>query len=106
MSPNPSPRRGLPVALLLAALVFAGLPIHAQPAQRRLPGIWEVAVSGDAAASWVRDLFARLWMRATTKEGMTIDPDGQKEGVSIDPDGNAHQEHVSIDEGMSIDPNG
>ncbi len=97
MSPNRRLRRSLPLLLLLAALVFAGLPVQA--AARRSPArpsakIWRVAVLGESAFSWLRNLLMGLWMPAGAKEGMTIDPDGQP-----------HQNAVP-DEGMTIDPNG
>jgi len=91
MSPNPSPRRALAVFLLLVALVFAGLPVYAQPVHRPPAGIGKVAGLGEDAFAWVRDLFAS-WLRGLSKEGPTIDPDGRPnsqpdEGPTIDPNG-------------------
>ncbi|HEY2292671.1 MAG TPA: hypothetical protein VGM86_18370, partial [Thermoanaerobaculia bacterium] len=61
-----------------------------------------VAVSGDAVLSGIWRFVVSLWPRGTTKEGMSIDPDGNANhtGASTNPPGDL------IDEGMSIDPNG
>jgi hypothetical protein len=98
MSHNLNVRRGFTAFALLVALLFASLPAQARPARRAASGPWKVAVLGEDAFAWVRNLFAGLW----TKEGVTIDPNGGKapEGMSIDPNGGLD------DEGMSIDPNG
>jgi hypothetical protein len=94
MSPNRSLRSALPVALLLAALVFTSLPVQAAAARRPPAPVWRVAVLGEDALAWLRNLFSGLWLRGSAKEGMTIDPDGQP------------RPGASSDEGMSIDPNG
>ena len=81
MSPNRCLRRKFP-ALLLLVILFASLPADAAPVRR------EVAALGKGVIAWVHELFRNLWMRGATKEGMSIDPDGQqKEGMWIDPDG-------------------
>lgn len=95
MSPNRSLRRAFPVFLLLVALLFTSLPVHAAPARR------DVAALGEEAIAWIHELLAGLWGRGLAKEGTSIDPNGQpKEGMSIDPDGQGN------DEGVTIDPNG
>jgi hypothetical protein len=94
MSPNHRLRRSLPTFLLLAALLFAGLPAQAAAVHRPSAVVWKVAVLGEGALSWLRNLFSGLWMRGSAKEGVTIDPDGKPnqtpppdEGVTIDPNG-------------------
>ena len=102
MSHNLHHRRGFTVFFLLVVLAFASLPAQARPARRSASVAWKVAVLGEDAFAWVRSLFAGLWTRSMTKEGVTIDPNGGKapEGTSIDPNGGLD------DEGMSIDPDG
>jgi len=93
MSPNRNLRRVLPGLVLLAGFVFASLPARAQPLRHPLVKIRKVAVLGEDALSWVRNVFARLWLPEMTKEGTSIDPDGKPgqqgtdEGVTIDPNG-------------------
>jgi len=102
MSHNLNLRRGFTAFVLLVALLFASLPAQARPARGAVSGAWKVAVLGEDAFVWVRSLFARLLPQGTTKEGMSIDPNGGKgpEGTSIDPNGGLD------DEGVLIDPNG
>lgn len=94
MSSNPSLRRSLPVFLMLAALVFTSLPIQAQPVLPSTAVVWRVAVLGEGPFAWFQEILASVRQSGMTKEGVTIDPDGQP-----------HQ-GASSDEGMSIDPNG
>jgi len=94
MSPNHRLRRTLPVFLLLAALLSTSLPAQAVAARRPLVPVRKVAILGEDALSWLWNLFSGLWMRGISKEGPSIDPDGQP-----------HQS-APPDEGMSIDPNG
>ncbi|HEV2855039.1 MAG TPA: hypothetical protein VHC97_19760 [Thermoanaerobaculia bacterium] len=99
MSKNHSVYRALTVTVLLSALVVASRPAEARPIHRPAS---KVAALGESTAAWVRNLLGRLWLAGTTKEGVTIDPDGAKspEGVTVDPNGGLN------DEGMSIDPDG
>lgn len=94
MSPKRSLRCRLPVFLLLVASVFTSLPVQAQPVLPSAAVVRRVAVLGENLLSWFRELFASAPQPGMTKEGMSIDPDGQ-----------SHQNAAS-DEGMSIDPNG
>jgi hypothetical protein len=84
---------------LLAALVLASLPVQARTVHRSTTGHNSVAVSGDDGLSGIWRFVVSLWPRGTTKEGM-----------SIDPDGNSNHTGTSagdlIDEGVLIDPNG
>lgn len=89
-----STRRSLvfPAFLVLVVLFFGSLPVGAQPARPPLERIRKVAVLGAEALSWMRGVFAGLWQPERTKEGPSIDPDGQPgqqgdEGVTIDPNG-------------------
>jgi hypothetical protein len=92
MSHNRNACRAFSAFVLLAALLLGSLPVSAQPARRAVSGPWKVAVLGEDAFAWVRSLFAGLWTRSMTKEGMSIDPNGADGAFN--------------DEGMSIDPNG
>ena len=94
MSPNHRLRRTLPVFLLLAILLCASLPLQAAAVHRPSAVVWKVAVLGEHALSWLRNLLSGLGMRGIAKEGPTIDPNGQP-----------HQS-ATPDEGMTIDPNG
>ena len=93
MSHNLNLRRGFTAFVLLVALLFASLPAQARPTRGAVSGPWKVAVLGEDAFAWVRSLFAGLWTRSVTKEGVTIDPNGGRaralddEGVLIDPNG-------------------
>lgn len=92
MSHNRNLCRRLP-ALLLAALVFASVPLHAAPSRLAAP-VWRVAVLGERILSWIRGAID-LGPGNPTKEGMSIDPNGQ-------PTQDGHDG----DEGITIDPNG
>ena len=94
MSPNHRLRRTLPVFLLLAILLFASLPLEAAAVHRPSAVAGKVAVLGEGALSWLRNLLSGLGIRGLTKEGVTIDPDGKP------------NPSTSSDEGMTIDPNG
>jgi hypothetical protein len=94
MSTSSHQHRALPVFLLLAALLFGSLPVRAQAARRPAPEMQKLAALGENALSWLRLFLDSLWRPEMTKEGMTIDPNGQKpgqqgndEGITIDPDG-------------------
>jgi hypothetical protein len=93
MSPKTRLCRNLPLFLLLAALLFASLPAQAAPAHRPADLARKVTALGEDALSWVRNLAAGLWLRATAKEGTILDPDGQP------------APSTSSDEGVTIDPN-
>lgn len=99
MSSKPASQRIFLIFILLAALVFASLPVQARPVHRPETSRNSVAVSGDNALASLWRFVASLWPQGTTKEGM-----------SIDPNGNTNHTGTStgdlIDEGMSIDPNG
>ena len=102
MSRNSGIRFVLCVLALFLVSVFTSRPAPAQPLRRPAAGIAKVAVLGEGALRWVRDLLAGLLPQGTTKEGMSIDPDGSQnpQGTPVDPDGGLDGE------GMSIDPNG
>ncbi|HKI03039.1 MAG TPA: hypothetical protein VKK31_13775 [Thermoanaerobaculia bacterium] len=89
MSRNLSLHRAFAVFALLLALVFVSLPAQARPVRPTVSGASKVTVVGEAAFAWIRSFFAGLWSQGTTKEGMSIDPNGalSEEGTSIDPDG-------------------
>lgn len=88
MSPNRSLRCELPAFILLAALLFTSLPVHAASARRSGSALGEVAALGEEAIAWVHDFFGSLWTWGATRERISIAPDGQpKEGVTIDPNG-------------------
>jgi hypothetical protein len=84
---------------LLAALILASLPVQARTVRRPTTSRNSVAASGDNSLSGIWRFVVSLWPRGTTKEG-----------TSIDPDGNANHTGTSagdlIDEGVTIDPNG
>ena len=85
------------VALLLAVLVaVAAVPAQAQPVQPSRP--LAVHVAGFGERLW--NALVSLWPRAWQKEGMTIDPNGNK-GQAVNPN-----PPVTPDEGVTIDPNG
>ena len=88
--------------VLLGALVLASLPAQARTVHRSTAGRNSVAVSGDNALTRLWHLAVSLWPRGTTKEGMSIDPNGNTNhtGTSTNPAGDL------IDEGTSIDPDG
>jgi hypothetical protein len=94
MSTISRPCHVLTVFLLLAALLLGSLPVYAQASRRPSAEVRKIAVLGEGALSWLRRVAASLWQPEMTKEGPSIDPNGQKPGQQ----GN--------DEGMSIDPNG
>ena len=87
---------------LLAALVLASLPAQARTVRRPATSRNSIAVSGDNGLSGIWRFVVSLWPRGTTKEGMSIDPDGNANhtGASTNPAGDL------IDEGVLIDPNG
>ena len=93
MSMSSHQRRAFPVFLLLAALLFGSLPARAQAARRPAPEMRKITALGESALSRLRLFLTSLWHPERAKEGMTIDPDGQKpgqqgdEGITIDPDG-------------------
>ena len=100
MSRNSGIRFVVGVLALFLVSVFTSLPAPAQPLRRPAAGLGKVAVLGEGALRWVRDLFSGLLAQGTAKEGMSIDPNGSQnpggtpvdpgldgEGVSIDPDG-------------------
>jgi hypothetical protein len=84
---------------LLAALVIASLPAQARTAHRSTTSRNSVAVSGDSGLSGIWRFVVSLWPRGTTKEGMSIDPNGNTNGVGTSTGD-------LIDEGVLIDPNG
>jgi hypothetical protein len=100
MSSKPASQRVFIAFVLLAALVLTSLPAQARPVRRPATGRHSVAVSGDTALSGIWRFVVSLWTRGTSKEGTSIDPDGNHMGTSTAPSGDL------IDEGMSIDPNG
>jgi len=85
---------------LLAALVLVSLPAEGRPVRRPPASRNSVAVYGDTVLSRLRHFVVRLWPHGATKEGTSIDPDGNHAGTSTTPSGDL------IDEGTSIDPNG
>lgn len=87
---------------LLAALILASLPAQARTAHHPPASHNPVAVPGDNGLSGIWRFVVSLWPGATTKEGTSIDPDGNANhtGASTTPTGDL------IDEGTSIDPNG
>ena len=99
MSSKPASHRVFFVFVLLAALVLTSLPTQARQVHRSTASRNSVAVSGDTILSGLWRFAVSLWPHGTTKEGM-----------SIDPNGGTHQAGTStgdlIDEGTSIDPNG
>lgn len=78
--------------LLLAVLLFGGLPVHAQTNRRPPAEVRKIAVLGENTFNWLCLVVASLWHPEMAKEGPSLDPDGQPRQTS--------------DEGMSIDPNG
>ena len=92
MTTSSRQHRVLPAFLLLVALLFGSLPARSEPVRRPLERIQKVAALGSQALSWIESVFASLWQPEMTKEGMSIDPNGQPgqqgdEGVTIDPNG-------------------
>lgn len=99
MSSKSASRRIFFAFALLAALTLASLPAQARtPAARHQA----VTVPGDTVLSGIWRFVVSLWPRGTTKEGMSIDPNGNAShtGASTNPAGDL------IDEGVTIDPNG
>jgi hypothetical protein len=88
--------------VLLATLVFASLPAEGRPVRRSATDRHSVAVPGYSTLSGIWRFVVNLWPRGTTKEGMSIDPDGNVNhtGTSTNPAGDL------TDEGVLIDPNG
>ena len=100
MSSKPASHRVFFVFVLLATLVLTGLPAQARPIHRSAVSRNSVAVSGDTILSGIWRFVVSLWPgRTTTKEGMSIDPNG-----GTHPAGTSAGD--LIDEGTSIDPNG
>lgn len=102
MSTNHVSRRVLTACALLVALVLASVPAQARPAHPSATGLQAVAGCGENGLARLWSFFASLVPQVTTKEGMSIDPDGAPNhgGTSVTP-------HSSLnDEGTSIDPNG
>lgn len=102
MSSKPASQSIFLVCVLLAALVLASLPAQARTPSRPTTSRNSVAVSGDNALASLWRFVASLWPRGTTKEGTSIDPNGNTNhtGTSTNPAGDL------IDEGTSIDPDG
>jgi hypothetical protein len=102
MSSKSASRRVFFTFALLAALILASLPTQARTVHRPTTSRTSVAVSGDDGLSGIWRFVVSLWPRGTTKEGTSIDPDGNANhtGASTNPAGDR------IDEGTSIDPNG
>jgi hypothetical protein len=103
MSSKPASQRVFFAFVLLAALVLASLPAQARTIRHPPVNHNSVAASGDTFLSGIWRFVVSLWSGGTTKEGMSIDPDGNtnhtgasthpagdlaNEGTSIDPDGN------------------
>jgi hypothetical protein len=88
--------------VLLAAFILASLPAQARTIRRPTTSRNSVAVSGDNTLTSLWRFVVSLWLRGTTKEGMSIDPNGNTNhtGTSANPAGDL------IDEGTSIDPDG
>jgi hypothetical protein len=86
-------RRVVTVFLLLTALLFGSLPVRARAARGPAAETRKIAALGENALSWLRLFVSSLWHPEMTKEGPSIDPNGQPrqqgsdEGMSIDPDG-------------------
>jgi hypothetical protein len=99
MSSKPASQRIFLALTLLAALVLASLPAQGRPVRRPTPS---VTVPGDTALARIWSFVVNLWPRGTTKEGMSIDPNGgtNHSGTSTAPAGDL------TDEGVTIDPNG
>ena len=99
MSSKPASQHIFLAFTLLAALVLASLPAQGRPVRRPAPS---VTVPGDTALARVWSFVVNLWPRGTTKEGMSIDPNGSTNhaGTPATPAGDL------TDEGMSIDPDG
>ncbi|HTG36295.1 MAG TPA: hypothetical protein VLB76_25535 [Thermoanaerobaculia bacterium] len=96
--PNRSPQSIFTVFALLALLVLASLPAQARPLRHRAAGRHAVAASGENG-------LVRIWsflLSLTTKEGVTIDPNGapKPQGLTTAPGGDLD------DEGITIDPDG
>jgi hypothetical protein len=102
MSSKPASQRVFLAFVLLATLVLASLPAQARPVRRPATGRHSVAVSGDITLSGIWRFVVNLWTPGTTKEGMSIDPDGNTNHTGTSTTGAGGL----ADEGMSIDPNG
>jgi hypothetical protein len=98
MSSHRTLHNGLVAALLIAVLVAAGAPVQARPL--RPAAERTVHVAGFGERIW--HFLVSLWPGDLRKEGMSIDPNGDRihEGTSIDPNGDR------LHEGVTIDPNG
>ena len=85
MSSHQTLRNGLVAVLLLVFLVVAGVPVQARPLRPAVERTLHVAGFGERL--W--HFLVSLWPRDLRKEGMSIDPNGDRvhEGVTIDPDG-------------------
>ncbi|MEO6194751.1 MAG: hypothetical protein ABIS20_17195 [Thermoanaerobaculia bacterium] len=99
MLPNRSPQNIFTVFALLAVLVLTSLPAQARPGRHSATHRPAVAVSGDNGLTRIWSFLLSL---TTTKEGVTIDPNGapKPQGITTAPSGDLD------DEGMSIDPDG
>lgn len=98
MSTNRAPHSIFTAFALLAVLVLASLPAQARTVHHPATHRPAVAVSGDSS-------LVRIWsflLSLTTKEGMTIDPNGapKPQGITTAPSGGLD------DEGITIDPDG
>jgi hypothetical protein len=95
MSSHHTLRNGVVVTLLLALLAVAGAPVQARTLRPAVERISRVAGLGERL--W--HFLVSLWPRDLSKEGMSIDPNGDRvhEGTSIDPNGERPQEGVTID---------
>jgi hypothetical protein len=85
MSTYTTLRQGFVVAVLLAFLGAAGTPVQARPLRPTVERTSHVAGFGERL--W--HFLVSLWPRDLRKEGMSIDPNGDRieEGVTIDPNG-------------------
>ena len=80
-------RTGFVVALLIALLAAAGRPVQARPLHPAVERTSHVAGFGERL--W--HFLVSLLPRDLRKEGVTIDPNGDRihEGMTIDPDGHS-----------------
>jgi len=87
MSSHHALRNGVVVAVLLALLAAAGAPVQARALHPAVERISHVAGFGERL--W--HFLVSLWPRDLSKEGTSVDPDGDwiHEGVTIDPDGHS-----------------
>jgi hypothetical protein len=87
MSTHHALRNGVVVAVLLALLAVAGAPVQARTLRPAVERTLHVAGFGERL--W--HFLVSLWPRDLSKEGMSVDPNGDRihEGVTIDPDGHS-----------------